>query len=170
MATTAELYKQYSDVMTAAPQSPQAYHLRQQFQASQQRDQMMKQQAMQSANAAPSGVDRANQENDAISKRLLEQEAAATGEEKERLRYQRVSRKEGEGRRKEFESRSSATASSATGGVSSKIPSPSINVVSPQNTILGLPKNNQQFTKFGESINRAANLTYSNPQARVGGM
>lgn len=39
-----------------------------------------------------------------------------------------------------------------------------------QGTILGLPKNTRVFTKFGESINRAANLTYSSPNARVGGM
>jgi len=138
--------------------------------AAKQKQMQLMQQATAQQKAAPSGVDRANQENDAIARQKLAQEEAATGEEKERLRYQRVSGKEGESRRKEFESKSSARASKATGGISSQIPRPSVNVVSPQNTILGLPKNNQKFTKFGESINRAANLTYSNPQARVGGM
>ena len=83
------------------------------------------------------------------------------------------SKKEGEKRRKEFEERSRSYAGRATGGQAfieeinlGKEPAPAI----AKTTVLGLPRNTSAFTKFGESINRAANLTFSSPQTRFGGM
>jgi|688.fasta_scaffold02593_34 pyruvate/2-oxoglutarate dehydrogenase complex dihydrolipoamide acyltransferase (E2) component len=118
----------------------------------------------------PSGADRAAaEEQDRVDAENRARETARLADI-EKNRYQRVSGKEGEQRRKEFESKSSAAASRATGAMGQKLPRPSINIVSPQKSILGIPKDSRQFTKFGESINRAANLTFSNPEARVGGM
>jgi hypothetical protein len=104
---------------------------------------------------------------------------------KEQSRFEEVSKAEGQKRRKEFEAKSGASAASATGGeaflkkedkkagtarISQLATARAISPPSAEGTILGLPKDTKVFTKFGESINRAANLTFSAPQTRFGGM
>lgn len=114
--------------------------------------------------------------------------ASLTEEErknKEQARFEEVSKLEGEKRRKELEGAAGALAGKVTGGGAflkkkdiksgtAKIAQPAtVRAVAPasaQGTILGLPKDTKVFTKFGESINRAANLTFSAPQIRFGGI
>jgi hypothetical protein len=104
---------------------------------------------------------------------------------KEQDRFESVSKAEGEKRRKELEASAGAAGAAATGGQAflkkeerktgfARTSQPStVTAISPsavQGTILGLPKDTKVFTKFGESINRAANLTFSSPETRFGGM
>jgi hypothetical protein len=109
----------------------------------------------------------------AAEKARLAGEKKASDARAEQSRYEGESKKEGEKRRKEFEERSRSYAGRATGGQAfieeinlGKEPAPAI----AKTTVLGLPRNTSAFTKFGESINRAANLTFSSPQTRFGGM
>lgn len=118
----------------------------------------------------------------AIEAQRITREKEDAAKKTEQSRYESVSKKEGEKKRKEFEAFSSAEAGKATGGqafVQKKkgqlvTTRPTVvSAISPssvQGTILGLPKNTNVFTKFGESINNAANLTFSSPQTRFGGM
>ena len=125
----------------------------------------------------------AQAEIDAMEKQRIAKEKADADAKIEQARYEAVSKKEGEKRRKEFETTSSSAAGKATGGqafLEAKNPGQAttsqaamVSTIAPtsaEGTILGLPKNTNVFTKFGESINRAANLTFSSPQTRFGGM
>lgn len=130
----------------------------------------------------------AQAEIDDLEKKRIAKEKAEADAKIEQSRYEKVSKKEDEKRRKEFETKSSAAAGKVTGGqafLETKKPGQAIanktamlaaiapyseGPTSAEGTILGLPKNTNLFTKFGESINRAANLTFSSPQTRFGGM
>ncbi len=152
------------------------------------RPQSQPQQQPQNKPATPSGGTPA-QANKQIADDQAARAAAASEDARkkaEQTRFEQVSKAEGEKRRKEYESKAGSAATKVTGGetflkkekgadtgVARTTRPAAVSVMSPatvQNTILGLPANSQVFTKFGESINKAANLTYSNPQARVGGM
>ena len=141
----------------------------------------------QSRPSAPSGpnIAQAQAENAAREKQRLDALAAEEKKKIEQKRFEDVSKAEGEKRRKELEEKSGAAASAATGGQlflrkedkktgTAKLSQPAtVRTVAPpsaQGTILGLPKDTKVFTKFGESINRAANLTFSAPETRFGGM
>lgn len=126
--------------------------------------------------SVPSGAEKAKQEADAIAAEKAKQkaidDAKKIADDIEKDRYQRVVGEAGSKKRRDWESQSASYAARATGGPdqSYRPSSEPRDMYVPQQTILGMPRGNQTFTKFGESINRAANLTYSNPQARVGGM
>ncbi len=126
--------------------------------------------------SGPTGAEKAKQEADAIAAEKAKQksidDAKKISDDNEKDRYQRVVGEAGSRKRRDWESESASYAARATGGPdqSYRPSSEPRNMYVPQQTILGMPRGNQTFTKFGESVNRAANLTYSNPQARVGGM
>ena len=147
-------------------------------QPQQQQQQQQRQLPTQQAN--PYTAATAMDEIAAAEKARLAGEKKASDARTEQSRYEDVSKKEGEKRKKEFEERSKVAAGKATGGMRFTQPetistvsgnsAKSQNLGSSRNTILGLPKETSAFTKFGESINRAANLTFSSPQTRFGGI
>jgi hypothetical protein len=113
----------------------------------------------------------AQAEIDAMEKKRIAREKAEADARTEQNRYEGVSKKEGEKRRKEFEEKSRSYAGKATGGQAFiEAPMAPSAKISSRTTTLGLPRDTSAFTKFGESINRAANLTFSSPQTRFGGM
>lgn len=142
------------------------------------------QQSRPSSTSGPNAA-QAIAENQARERQRLAAVSEEERKKKEQTRFEEVSKLEGEKRRKELEGAAGALAGKVTGGEAflkkqdiksgtAKIAQPAtVRAVAPasaQGTILGLPKDTKVFTRFGESINRAANLTFSSPHIRFGGI
>ena len=128
----------------------------------------------QSAQAASANAQAATQ---AIQAQIAAEQAASKQRSAEELKKVEQQRSDSLQKAKDvaatikFQQEQAAKAQTTTGGKMTPLINslPTTGEYQPTQTILGLPNDTKTFTKFGEAVQKSANLSFANPSTKFGG-